>query len=581
MVLNLYKRLFAYAPEKKWLAVFSMIAAAFSSFFLIASYWYLWQLFYELLVTQNYSMAIYNSKLVVIYMILDGIIYFMALMLSHLLGFRVETNIRKIGLVNLLEASFSFFDKHPSGAIRKIIDDNAGQTHTTVAHLIPDNVVAVILPLLMIIMTFMIDYRLGILLLISIVIGIFQYSAMNGGEEFMMEYTDSLEKMSAEIIEYVRGMQVLKIFGITVRSYKSLLYAITSYAENTYKYSLRCKVPFVSFQTLFNTYYLVGVPVGLYFITQGESAPIIVTKVAFFACFAGIIFASFMRIMFAFQNNFNAKQVLERLDNLIVGMKQEKLSHGQIEKMRKFDIAFENVSFKYEENYIIKDLSFYLEEGKTYAFVGPSGSRKSTLAKLISGFYAIQEGQIKIGGHTIREYAEETLLKNISFVFQHSKLFKKSIYENVKIGNPKATREEVLEALRLAQCQSILDKLPEREHTIIGSTGIYLSGGETQRVAIARAILKNANLIILDEASASTDPENEYELQQALSHLIKGKTTIMIAHRLSSIRNVDEILFIEKGQIVERGSYEELIKADGRYKAWNDLYYQANDWRVM
>ena len=288
-----------------------------------------------------------------------------------------------------------------------------------------------------------------------------------------------------------------------------------------------------------------------------------------------------MRIMFAFQNNFNAKQVLERLDNLIVGMKQEKLSHGQIEKMRKFDIAFENVSFKYEENYIIKDLSFYLEEGKTYAFVGPSGSGKSTLAKLISGFYAIQEGQIKIGGHTIREYAEETLLKNISFVFQHSKLFKKSIYENVKIGNPKATREEVLEALRLAQCQSILDKLPEREHTIIGSTGIYLSGGETQRVAIARAILKNANLIILDEASASTDPENEYELQQALSHLIKGKTTIMIAHRLSSIRNVDEILFIEKGQIVERGSYEELIKADGRYKAWNDLYYQANDWRVM
>ena len=249
---KLYKKLFKYVPERKTFAYGSMLLAAISTICLMASYWYLWDLFCELLVTKDYSAALKDSKLIVIYMVSYGVIYFVALMVSHMLGFRLETNIR-----NLINASFAFFDTNPSGKVRKIIDDNAGETHSTVAHLIPDNVVAGMLPILMFIMTFAVDYRLGILLAITIVVGIFQYKSMYGGEEFMMAYSNSLEKMSSEIIEYVRGMQVLKIFGITVRSYKSLLDAILQYSKNTYEYSLSCRRPYVSFQTLFNVYYLI------------------------------------------------------------------------------------------------------------------------------------------------------------------------------------------------------------------------------------------------------------------------------------------------------------------------------------
>ena len=252
---KLYKKLFKYVPERKTFAYGSMLLAAISTICLMASYWYLWDLFCELLVTKDYSAPLKDSKLIVIYMVSYGVIYFVALMVSHMLGFRLETNIRKTGLKNLINASFAFFDTNPSGKVRKIIDDNAGETHSTVAHLIPDNVVAGMLPILMFIMTFAVDYRLGILLAITIVVGIFQYKSMYGGEEFMMAYSNSLEKMSSEIIEYVRGMQVLKIFGITVRSYKSLLDAILQYSKNTYEYSLSCRRPYVSFQTLFNVYY--------------------------------------------------------------------------------------------------------------------------------------------------------------------------------------------------------------------------------------------------------------------------------------------------------------------------------------
>lgn len=578
---KLYKKLFKYVPERKTFAYGSMLLAAISTICLMASYWYLWDLFCELLVTKDYSAAIKDSKLIVIYMVSYGVIYFVALMVSHMLGFRLETNIRKTGLKNLINASFAFFDTNPSGKVRKIIDDNAGETHSTVAHLIPDNVVAGMLPILMFIMTFAVDYRLGILLAITIVVGIFQYKSMYGGEEFMMAYYNSLEKMSSEIIEYVRGMQVLKIFGITVRSYKSLLDAILQYSKNTYEYSLSCRKPYVSFQTLFNTYYLICIPCSMYFITKGEQAGMILAKVIFFTCFSGVIFSSFIKVMFASQNNFNAGQVIDRLENLIDGMKNEKLEHGERKEFKHYDIEFDRVFFKYDEKYIIENLSFKLDEGKTFALVGPSGSGKSTIAKLISGFYSLNSGSIKIGGYDIREYSEETLLQNISFVFQNSKLFKASIYENVKMGDQNATREEIMNALHLAKCESILAKFPEKENTIIGSKGVHLSGGEVQRVAIARAILKKSKIIILDEASAAADPENEYELQQAFSNLMKGKTTIMIAHRLSSIRNVDEILFIENGKVIERGNDTNLMNLNGRYRELQNLYEKANDWRVM
>lgn len=578
---RLYKKLFNYVPERKSYAYLSIFLATISSICLMTSYWFLWRFFNDIFINKNFGVAIRNSKLIVLFMILYGVIYFLSLMVSHMLGFRLETNIRKIGLENLINASFAFFDKHSSGKVRKIIDDNAGETHSTVAHLIPDNIIAIMLPTLMFIMTFMIDYRLGILLSITIIIGIFQYKAMSGGEEFMMEYSNSLEKMSSETIEYIRGMQVIKIFGITVRSYKSLLDAIIQYSKSTYQYSLSCRKPYVSFQTLFNVYYLFCIPFGFHYITRGGQTSVILTKLIFFTCFSGVIFSSFMKVMFASQNNFNAGQVIDRLENIIGEMKSGKLEHGDRKKFSHFNIEFDHVYFKYDQNYIIEDLSFNLEEGKTFALVGPSGSGKSTIAKLISGFYSLDGGAIKIGGYNIREYCEETLLENISFVFQNSKLFKTSIYENVRVGNQKASKEEIMEALKLAKCESILEKFPEKEQTIIGSRGVHLSGGETQRIAIARAILKKSKIVILDEASAAADPENEYELQQAFSNLMKNKTTIMIAHRLSSIRDVDEILFIENGQIIERGNDKELMELNGRYRELQNLYAKANDWRVI
>ena len=577
---KLYKKLFKYVPERKTFAYGSMLLAAISTICLMASYWYLWDLFCELLVTKDYSAALKDSKLIVIYMVSYGVIYFVALMVSHMLGFRLETNIRKTGLKNLINASFAFFDTNPSGKVRKIIDDNAGETHSTVAHLIPDNVVAGMLPILMFIMTFAVDYRLGILLAITIVVGIFQYKSMYGGEEFMMAYSNSLEKMSSEIIEYVRGMQVLKIFGITVRSYKSLLDAILQYSKNTYEYSLSCRKPYVSFQTLFNTYYLICIPCSMYFITKGEQAGMILAKVIFFTCFSGVIFSSFMKVMFASQNNFNAGQVIDRLENLIDGMKNEKLEHGERKEFKHYDIEFDRVFFKYDEKYIIENLSFKLDEGKTFALVGPSGSGKSTIAKLISGFYSLNSGSIKIGGYDIREYSEETLLQNISFVFQDSKLFKKSIYENVALADEKAGREEVMKAMSLAGCDEIIAKFKERENTIIGSKGVYLSGGEKQRIAIARAILKKSSIIIMDEASAAIDADNEYELQKAFKNLMKDKTVIMIAHRMTSIQNVDEIIVLENGKLMERGDNETLIKKQGLYSRLLNLYNTANDWRV-
>lgn len=449
------------------------------------------------------------------------------------------------------------------------------------AHLIPDNVVAALLPILMFILTFMVDFRLGILLAVTALVGVVQYKAMSEGEEFMLSYTNSLEKMSSEIIEYVRGMQVLKIFGITVRSYKSLLDAIHNYATNTYEYSLSCRIPYVSFQTLFNTYYLVCIPVSILYISRGEPAKLVLAKIFFFTCFSGVMFASFHRVMFTFQNNFIAGQVMSRLEKLLNDMEKEKLNHGARRDFPHSAIEFRHVSFKYGDKFVLQDMSFKLEAGKTYALVGPSGSGKSTMAKLISGFYPLSSGVITIGGCDIRDYSEDALLQNIAFVFQNTQLFKTSIYENVKMGRKNATGEEVRKALHLARCDDIVAKFSTGENTVIGTRGVHLSGGEVQRIAIARAIVKNAGIIILDEASAATDPENEYELQQAFSNLMKNKTTIMIAHRLSSIRNVDEILFVENGRIEERGTDAELMSFKGRYCRLQNLYIQANDWRVV
>ena len=546
----------------------------------MGAYWFLWQSIVSILVIPAYEKAMYDAIIVVALMILRGILNIASATCSHYLGFRLETNLRKNGLHKLLDASSSFFDHNSSGEIRKIIDDNAAETHKTVAHLIPDNVTAVMTPVLMFVLMFAIDYRLGILLILTTVIGVLQYRKMSGGTEFLSGYSAALQKMSAATVEYVRGMQIIKIFGVTVQYYKTLINSIKEYKQYVYQYSLSCKNPYVGFQVLFNVFYAFAVPAAVVFISYGEPAMLILAKIVFFAVFSGAVFTSFTSIMFTGQDNFGAQNTLNQLDELTASMDQAKLPHGSEENFQNFDIEFRHVDFKYDDTFVLKNFNLTLHQNKTYALIGSSGGGKSTIAKLISGFYPVDGGEILIGGKNIQSYSEKALIQNIAFVFQHSQLLKTSIYENVRIGNSQATRQQIMDALDAANCTSILDKFPQREMTVIGAKGVYLSGGEVQRIAIARAILKNANIVIMDEASAAADPENEYELQQAFQKLMRGKTVIMIAHRLSSIQNVDQILFVQNGKVVEQGTHNELMACNGRYKDFQDVYCKANQWRL-
>ena len=556
----------------------ALSAAAVCSY--MGAYWFLWQSIVSILVIPAYEKAMYDAIIVVALMILRGILNIASATCSHYLGFRLETNLRKNGLHKLLDASSSFFDHNSSGEIRKVIDDNAAETHKTVAHLIPDNITAVMTPVLMFVLMFAIDYRLGILLILTTVIGVLQYRKMSGGTEFLSGYSAALQKMSAATVEYVRGMQIIKIFGVTVQYYKTLINSIKEYKQYVYQYSLSCKNPYVGFQVLFNVFYAFAVPAAVVFISYGEPAMLTLAKIVFFAVFSGAVFTSFTSIMFTGQDNFGAQNTLNQLDELTASMDQAKLPHGSEENFQNFDIEFRHVDFKYDDTFVLKNFNLTLHQNKTYALIGSSGGGKSTIAKLISGFYPVDGGEILIGGKNIQSYSEKALIQNIAFVFQRSQLLKTSIYENVRIGNPQATRQQIMDALDAANCTSILDKFPQREMTVIGAKGVYLSGGEVQRIAIARAILKNANIVIMDEASAAADPENEYELQQAFQKLMRGKTVIMIAHRLSSIQNVDQILFVQNGKVVEQGTHNELMSYNGRYKDFQDVYCKANQWRL-
>lgn len=578
--MDTYKRLLKYTPEKIHCAYISVVCATLGVASQMGAFWFLWKFLYALLVTKNVTDGSMYATVIVSLLAGYSVVYFCALWASHVLGFRLESNLRKTAINHLMNASFAFFDMNPSGKIRKLIDDNAQETHMLVAHLIPDNISALFTPIFMFIIVFAVDVKLGLLLLAVALIGGAQMMFMMGNKDFMRKYQAALERMNAEAVEYVRGMQIVKIFRSTVESFKAFYEAITGYSDLAYKYTLSCRTPYVMFQVLFNLFAVFTIPAAVYFMNKGADGNLIIAKLVFFICIAGVLFSAFMRVMYVGMYNFQAKSVVDKLETLFADMEKDNFEHGTEETFENFGIEFKNVSFGYTEEKILNDVSFTLEPNKTYALVGSSGGGKSTIAKLISGFYKINSGEILIGGKNISSYSRNALMRSIAFVFQTSKLFKTSIFENVKMGNKNASDEEVMNALRLARCEDILAKFPEREKTVIGSKGVHLSGGEIQRVAIARAILKNADIIILDEASAAADPENEYEIQQAFSNLMKNKTVIMIAHRLSSIKNVDEILVVEDGNIAERGSDAELMQKGGKYSHLQRLYSKANDWRV-
>ena len=574
----IYRKIRLYAPERAWLAYLGICLALLAAVLSVGGYYYLYGFLRSIIVDGNTERAVTLAIRIVILLAANTVCYFASVWTTHALAFRLETNLKKLGIRHLMGASFSFFDKHESGRVRKLLDDNTVLTHTSVAHLIPDLATAFFIPLLGAVLAFYLDWRLGVLFVTTLVVGMYIVNKMMGNKEFMAAYMKASEVMNAGAVEYVRGIQVMKIFRANVQSLKAFYHSVVTYSDQALAYSMSCRRWYTLFQVFFNAVFLVTI--FLFYIHDADPL-VALSKFMFYVLFNGILFIAFMKVMYFGMHTYQANASIENIEKLLEEMDERKLSHGTLEEMGDTTITFQDVSFGYGDQTIIDGLSFTLPGGKTYALVGASGSGKSTVAKLISGFYTVNGGEIAIGEHPITAYTEGALARNIANVFQDARLFKKTIYDNVLAGRPDATREEVMEALHQAQCDEILARLPEGENTLYGAKGVHLSGGEVQRIAVARAILKNARIVILDEASAAADPENEYELQRALANLMKGRTVIMIAHRLSSIKRVDEVLVMDQGAIVERGSHQALMAGPTRYRQLQEQFTQANDWTVM
>ena len=580
--MKLYKKLFSYIPERKLHGILACLLTTVGIVLEFYAYYLIWILLKNVfsggVLSEGRSLAIKILFLFIAY----GILYFMGLWMSHLAGFRLETRLRERGIRHLLGASNTFFDLHNSGEVRKIIDNNVEQTHMIVAHLIPDQTAAFLTPILMIILTFVLDLYLGIFFIVIVLISLVLVKNMMGDQSFMKKYMDMLDEMNAGAVEYVRAMPVVKIFNAPLIGFKKLYDSILIYKEMVYKYSMSCRFPFVLFQWLLNIFIITPIFFGIFMVNRGADPGLWAAKILFFTLFMGIFYSNTMKIMYVSMYIFQANSAVDNLENLFKEMKEKEIEFGNQRELLNKNIEFKNVDFSYDgENKILDNFSLSLEEDKVYALVGSSGSGKSTIAKLISGLYPVDSGEILIGDKNISSYDKESLMKNIGIVFQNPQLFQGiSIFENVKLAKSDASDEEVLRALKIARCDEFIDKFKDAYDVVIGAEGVNLSGGEKQRVSIARIFLKDPKIIIMDEASAAADPENEYELQIAFKELIKNRTTIMIAHRLTSIRGVDEILLIEDGKLIERGSHDILYKEDSKYKKFVEMYNSANEWRV-
>ena len=476
--MDIYKKSFRYVPEYRVFGYLAVLISAISAFIMVLGYHYIYKFFDEVIVKDNLENASVYAIKIVIYLTLAAILYLISGLASHKLAFRLETNLRKRGIDGLTDSSFRFFDINPSGQIRKTIDDNAAMTHTAVAHMIPDNSQAFLTPILAIVLAFSVSIRVGIIIVILTIVSALILKAMMGNSEFMKVYQAALDKLSSETVEYIRGMQVVKIFGTKLNSFKALDESIKNYSKYAYDYSLSCKKPYVIYQLIFlGLIAIISIPLSFFITGMGSPKNFTVELIMIFFI-SGVIMVSFMKIMWASMNIFNAKYAIDNLEALYDKMQEDRLTYGSRTRFDNYNIDFENVTFSYGENTVIENLSFSLLEKRTYALVGHSGSGKSTIAKLLSGFYRLDAGTIKIGGYPLEEYTKEAIIRNISFVFQDSKLFKKSIFDNVAIADESANREDVMKALSLAGCDEILAKFKDKENTIIGSKGVYLSGGE-------------------------------------------------------------------------------------------------------
>lgn len=584
-------RMFQYAGNRHWLTVAGMILAGISTVLSMIPFVCIWFVVRDIInavLEKNIGVVSHSSTyawLAAGFSVLSILLYFIALCLSHLAAFRTAANMKKAALHHIVKLPLGYFNQNASGRLRKVIDDNAGLTENFLAHQLPDLTGAVVMPVAVIVLIFIFDWRLGLCCLVPLVISAFFLKQMMGGDNahFMEGYMTALETMNKEAVEYIRGIPVVKVFQQTVYSFKNFRAAIDEYEKYASGYALKCRIPLTGFNVALNGTFILLIPVACMIINgiSGQAAyQDVLLDFLFYSLYTPVCTTMMNRVMFAGEQLMAAKSAVTRIEGIL---KEQPLADAvHTMEPKNASVTFENVSFSYPGTEVraLDGVSFEIPEGKTVALVGASGSGKSTAAQLIPRFYDTSEGSVRIGGVDVRKIDKKLLMDQIAFVFQNTKLFKDTLFENIRAARPEATREQVMQAAELAQCREIIDRLPDGLDTIVGNGGTYLSGGENQRIALARAILKDAPIIVLDEATAFADAENEHRIQLAFEKLTKGKTVLMIAHRLFTIQNADLILVFDEGKIIERGTHDELLMAKGRYASmWND-YQTSIQWKV-
>ena len=577
-------RLMGYAGTYRYLTYASWGLSALSALMALVPFVYIWKILRDVLnAAPDYAQAVnipHYGWMAVLFAVLAYIIYIAALMCSHLSAFRVATNLRLEVSEHLATLPLGFTETFGSGKLRKIIHESTGAAETFLAHQLPDKYNAMATPIGLLVLLLVFDWRLGLLSLVPVALGFVIMSAMTGRRmaDKMRQYGNALESMSNEAVEYVRGIPVVKTFGQSVFSFKKFKATIDEYEKWVIAYTKELRMPMMLYTAAINGVFAFLIVGGLLFTRNGVTSKFLL-NLLFYIIITPVISLTLTRIMYMSENELVVADALARVDSVLDAEPVPENDHPRHPKDA--SVSLKDVHFSYDgKTDVIKGVSLKIQPGQMVAFVGPSGGGKSTLANLICRFFDVQSGSVRVGEADVRDIPKEELMDTISFVFQNNRLLKGSILDNVRLGRAQATEAEVLAALKAAQCMDIAEKFPEGIHTVIGTKGVYLSGGEQQRIAIARAMLKNAPILILDEATAFADPDNEAKVQAAFAQLAKGKTVLMIAHRLSTVANADCIYVVQDGQIVESGTKDELCEQNGLFaRMWQE--YQASvQWKV-
>ena len=577
-------RLMGYAENYRYFTYASWVLSAVSALVALVPFVYIWKILRDVLnAAPDYAQAVnipHYGWMAVLFAVLAYLIYIAALMCSHLSAFRVATNLRLEVSEHLATLPLGFTETFGSGKLRKIIHESTGAAETFLAHQLPDKYNAMATPIGLLVLLLVFDWRLGLLSLVPVALGFVIMSAMTGRRmaDKMRQYGNALESMSNEAVEYVRGIPVVKTFGQSVFSFKKFKATIDEYEKWVIAYTKELRMPMMLYTAAINGVFAFLIVGGLLFTRNGVTSEFLL-NLLFYIIITPVISLTLTRIMYMSENELVVADALARVDSVLDAEPVPENDHPRHPKDA--SVSLKDVHFSYDgKTDVIKGVSLKIQPGQMVAFVGPSGGGKSTLANLICRFFDVQSGSVRVGEADVRDIPKEELMDTISFVFQNSRLLKGSILDNVRLGRAQATEAEVLAALKAAQCMDIVEKFPEGIHTVIGTKGVYLSGGEQQRIAIARAMLKNAPILILDEATAFADPDNEAKVQAAFAQLAKGKTVLMIAHRLSTVANADCIYVVQDGQIVESGTKDELCAQNGLFaRMWQD--YQASvQWKV-